>query len=1133
MRVKPTQVTELFANIKKTFVSFFSILMFVALGLGIFVGISWTAPALQNATEGAFCKGAFHNVQIQFPYGLTDDDLEELAAVEGVTGVETARQSYQKLKSGGESYTVKLQTIGEDIDTLVVREGVLPAKKGEIALHSVAARDLGLGVGDTIRFEKDAGSSASAGVGSLGATEGSEATPSEDKDGMQYLTRRTFKVTALVDSPDYLATSKATWGIAPTPSGSVDAVAWVLPAAFDASAFLDAYPLVNVRCEGLDGINSFSSEYKQKSAEVEGRISDLGSKLAPARYESIHGEASKKIEDTETEIAKVEKQLKDGEQAIKDGEAKLKEAEETYRQARAEAEAKLAATYDQLVAGEQAKSEAEETLAYYQGKLNEAQQMIALIDEVEAYAASEIAGAREFQALQQATLDEKKRQYDAGEITKEEYEQAKADYDAALDSYGAEATARLQTLLGDTGVVIPPLDHTNWDLALAVAETALDECENLPVTIEGQTMTIAEARVKVAELEAQINKGEQELQEKSALLADGWAQYYAGQQALEDKTAEYEQLKADGEAKLADVRKQVSEGKEKLADGKEQLAAAKARLAEMKEYGWTVLSRSSNSAASEVSMLSSVTTNLSFSMAALFIIVGLLVSYSAVSRIVHEAITQIGTKKALGLRGKEITRSFVWYSTIAVIAGAVIGGVMGVIAVEGIIGHVLGSMFVFGDYPPHFGLPLFLLVTAVEALLVLGATVLACRGILRRQAVDLLRGETPTAAKARFYEKWAVWERASVLTQTIVNNCVNDKRRVFSTIVGVAGCTALIVTAITLNNDVLHSYDRQYANVYGFNAITYVDSEADGAADGVEETFEGQGLEATQVVRKTLMLKQPDGNAGAVIALVPMDEEGFSRLYHINSTTGGAVDLSQEGAWVSQAYGQHFGAGPGDEIVVDAGDGKEHRIPILGFYEQWLPQNEMVMGAGYYEAEFGAAAPNVVLADTGDAEVEGFKPRLSEVAGFDKIVDDKAEQRKNFDTFSSVSSAVVAIYLALSVLMAVVVLLNLNTMFIEEKKRELIVLRINGFGVKYAKRYVSYDTIVLTAIGIVAGLVLGCFMGSITVAAIEPTSGVFLKEIDPLAVLVGVVGTAVLALVMCLIALRRIPRFNLTDINKL
>ena len=157
---------------------------------------------------------------------------------------------------------------------------------------------------------------------------------------------------------------------------------------------------------------------------------------------------------------------------------------------------------------------------------------------------------------------------------------------------------------------------------------------------------------------------------------------------------------------------------------------------------------------------------------------------------------------------------------------------------------------------------------------------------------------------------------------------------------------------------------------------------------------------------------------------------------------------------------------------------------------------------------------------------------LEGIEGYSSIADDKTNQYRNFETFSTVSNAVVLIYMILAILMAIVVLLNLNAMFIEEKKRELIVLMINGFSVKDARHYISYDNIVLTALGIIVGILLGWLMGDITVASIEPVTGVFIKDCDLWAVLIGIIGSALLAIIMGLIALRRINKFELTDITR-
>ena len=1105
--MRGTQVTELFANIKKTFVSFFSILMFAALGVGVFLGISWAGPALQQAGDRMLDEGAFHSFQIQYPYGLTDDDLKKLAEVEGVTQIEPAHQSFQTMMSGDEKgATVKVQTLGQDIDTALLVEGELPTKVGEMAFHASSANKLGVNVGDTITFVKDA--DGDSGLDALSLDGNNSEKTSSNTSGMKYLTSQSFKVTALVNSPDYLAESEKTFGFAPTPSGRVDGLAWVLDGSFDASAFQDGYPIVNVRCDELAGIGTFGEDYKARSKEVEARIAELGDTLATARYDDLHGQAQKKLDEAQ-------KKLDDGKKQIADGEKPIADGEKTLAEKKAEGEQQLADGYQQLLYYEGLKADGEVKLAEGRTKVEKGEAALASADAAKAELSS---SAANYRARGNAVEEEYKK---SGKTPED-----KAKRDAALDALGAEARAELLQKTKMVGYDVPVIDHTNYFDVLSIAEGLVDNFEDLPVEYEGQTMTVAEARVKLAEGRQQLADAEAEYDARVAQLNDGWATYYAGQDELN-------RLVAEGEAQLTEARQQVEEGKKQVAENEPKLENAKAKFAAMAKYDWTLLPRAYNAGVGEVSTFSNVTDRLSISMAALFIIVGLLVSYFAVSRIVREQITQIGTKKALGFRRGEITKSYLWYSGIAVLAGSIIGAIVGVTLVEGIIGSALGAMFAFGSYPPYFGWGLFLVVTLVYLALVLAATYLACRSILKEHAVELLKGPKPPTGKTRFYEKWGIWDKLPLLIQTIVNNCVNDKRRVFSTIVGVAGATALIVTAITLNNDVLKSYDRQYEGVYGFNVITYVDSATEKAAENVEAALQKEGAATAQVSMKQYLMEQPNGESSAIRVIVPDDSDAFAALYHVNPTAGAAFDPSAEGVWVSQAYAEHFDAKVGDMLLIDDGAGVKHGVPILGFYEFWLTYHEAVMGHDYFEKEFGSTASNVVLVDAGDVAVADLQDVVSKIDGYDSMLDDKTEQHKDFETFSTVSSAVVAIYLALAALMAVVVLLNLNVMFIDEKKRELIVLMINGFSIKDARHYISYDNIVLTALGIIAGLVLGCIMGSITVLSIEPSTATFIKAVDGWAVGIGIVGSAALALIMSMIALRRIPKFDLTDINKL
>ena len=1096
--MKPTQLTELFANIRATVVSFFSILMFVALGAGIFAGIYWMAPSLQSLAESYFDEGAFHHFQIQFPYGLTDDDLDKLLDIEGVTDAEGVYVSYPEFVADDVERVAKVQTLGERVDLLSVQEGSLPKKANEIALKATSAEELGFDVGDTLTFVHDA-------------------TDEADEDGMEQLSGDSYTITALVESPEYLALSSRTFGFSPT--GGVDVLAWVPASAFDSAAYQEAFPVVNVRCESLASLNSFQDDYSRESSQISSRISELGATLAPARYDEIHDKAQKQVEEGEAQLAEAKKKIAEGKKQVKDGEAQLAQARIDLDEAVASGEAQLAQALEQLQAGEKAKSDAAKKLSSVQSQADRAQAALDEVDALKAEGEAIFAEMKAYKAEQDKALKD-------GKITQKQY-------DSRLDRHGEKMRNRAKSLAKGVGGQVPNIDHTNYGDVIKTVDDLVSRVEDVKVEIDGKQLSIARAREKLTEVQKKLSKAQAELNKKSAQLSEGWNKYYAGQEELESQKALGEQKIAEGEAELKKAKKELKKGKAEVAEKEPLLAEAKEKVAALKKYDWTVASRSYNGGVVEISTFAGVANRLSYSMAALFVIVGLLVSYSAMSRIVREQITQVGTKKALGLRSREITLSFLAYAALAVVLGVIVGFIVGVFVVEAIIGNALSKRFLFDALPPYFDIRLALLAAGIELVLVVGTAWLSCRKILKEQVVELLKGEKPPSGKTHFYEKWEIWQKLPLYTQTIVSNCVNDKRRVFSTIVGIAGCTALVVTAITLNNDVMVSYDRHYQNVYSFDSIAYVEADIEGAANEVEQVLEEEGHTSAVVLRSSKALQLPDGDLGVVTVVVPDDEEDFKSVYHVNSVEGSSVDLSVDGVWMSQAYASHIGAKVGDEVKVNSSDGTVCTLPIVGFHEFYLTYYEIVIGRAAYERAFETEfAPNVVLCDKGQASLEEIEAKLAIVRGFDHLADDKSDQYSNFAAFSSVSRAVVLIYLALSVLMAIVVLLNLNVMFIEEKKRELIVLMINGFSVKDAKRYIYNDTIVLTIVGIVVGLVLGAAIGAITVGSVEPMTAFFFKGVNWPALGIGTATSIVLATVMSIIALRRIPAFSLTDINK-
>ena len=1232
--MKPTQIQELFANIKATIVSFFSIMMFVALGVGIFAGIYWMAPALQTAANKAYDEGAFHHFQIQFPYGLTDADLKELSAVEGVDAVEPMRQSFQGVRTGSKSLVVKVQSAPQEIDALQVIEGSLPADGSQIVVNERLATALDAGIGDTVVFEADAktdetdaaqsanetadevsvaqeGDAQNAADGGDSSNEAKTDESPKAQSVMRYLNQQEYTLVGVVKSPEYLACEPATYGLSPRGSGLIDGIAWVGPGAFNAQAFDDGWPVVNVRCSSLEGMNSFSSSYVDASAPIQTRIVDLGDVLGDNRFQVLHDEAQAKIDDGEAklaeartkiatgekELAKAKRKIKETQAKIKEGEAELKKGKKEIKagetklaEGRAQFEQKTNAALKQLNAAKEKLDKASEQYQAGAQALAEAKAADEAIRKAYTDARANYGNVQSQMSALKSTSDRLGNAVAKGTTTERDYWIAvyplyrafKTTCETSNSSIGSlnnaigEAAKKypdanitgaipLLSTLPNLSSVMTKAEYASTkaavDSSISAIQADLGSIRTAPVTIAGTSYNFDTAASLQPIASDVITKAQNELDSKKKIIDENTATYNkavseynketeSAQAKLDEADAQLTALKQkaeQGERDLEEARARVKEGKQQvkektaeLEDGKvelqkktDELDEAKRQLGLMKDYGWTVAPRSYNGGSIEVETFSGITNRLSFSMAALFIIVGLLVSYSAISRIVHEQITQIGTKKALGLRSREITVSFLLYAAIAVLVGSVVGLVVGTFVVEGIIASVLGQQFEFEGLPPYFDIGLALVVTGIELVLVCGSAWLACRSILREHAVELLKGEKPPEGKTRFFEKWALWDKLPLFTQTIINNCFNDKRRVFSTIVGVAGCTALVITAFTLNDDVLASFDKQYSEVYGFDTIAFVDDEVEGSADAVQNALAAEGYSAAQVYRQSQVLQLPDGGRAPVKLIVPADDQAFSAMYHLNSTTGDVVDLSVDGAWITEAYASHIGAKVGDTLVMNGTDGAVYELPIAGFYRFYLPSNEMVLGKGAYERLIGTSyKTNALLANLGGASVADVEEELVEISGFDQLYDDKTRQHKGFESFSKVSSVVVLVYLALSVLMAIVVLLNLNMMFVDEKKRELIVLMINGFSAKDAKRYVYNDTIVLTVLGILVGIVLGAIMGTLTVGSMEPNTTSFYKGIDGFAIAIAAALSVALSTVMSVIALRRIPRFNLTDINR-
>ena len=615
-----------------------------------------------------------------------------------------------------------------------------------------------------------------------------------------------------------------------------------------------------------------------------------------------------------------------------------------------------------------------------------------------------------------------------------------------------------------------------------------------------------------------LNDARAQIASGAQTIANGWAEYNNGLKQYNN-----------GIAKIKESEIELAKAKVDYEDACTKFEDFKQTSKEIPNYDASKILRSQNSGIITIEMMCTMYTKLRYSMAALFVVVGALVCYSAISRIVNDQTKQIGTKKALGLSQKEITIYYLTYTSITLVLGVLVGIVVGYYVVEGIFLPVLND-FMTKKLTPYFSFKEMGGICLLEVILLLSTTYFACRNVFKTKTIKLLNGSETIFGKQRIYEKSKIWNKLSLLTQTIINNCFNEPRRAFSTIIGVAGCAALLVTSLTFKNNIMNSYKTQFDSIFKFDYLIYF-NETDNTSKQIKDVLDNHGVASSEVLTRVYYVNCPDGSSTTTKLFVVKDKDSFGKLVNIEPYESNGADTNS-GIWLGHSYQVSYKTDINDEIHYISLSGGEANFKASGFYNHYVAPHCTIVFEDEYKQYFeDNTQSNCYMLNSQNVDVNTIIEECEKIDGYVSVENFKDTAKDMFNIFDTLTDAMVLVYTILSIVMGFLVLLNLLSMFVDEKKKELIVLMINGYSKKEAKRYIYSDTIVLTAIGIIIGVIVGNIVGNISIMAFDSSSTSFMKGMDIIAIAVGVVGTMVLAFIISLISLRKIDKFKLTDIN--
>ena len=634
------------------------------------------------------------------------------------------------------------------------------------------------------------------------------------------------------------------------------------------------------------------------------------------------------------------------------------------------------------------------------------------------------------------------------------------------------------------------------------------------------------------EAEAVMSEGERQLAEGKEKLDAMEKDILALQEKLQD---EHTTVLEAGMARvsLATLNMEYAVGKASYDSGLEQLELAREKLAELGSTRWILLPRYLNLTFSEVRETQKTFQGIGTTFALLFIFLSALVCYATIGKIIEDQRKLVGTTRALGFTRREIFLKYLIFGTGASCLGVIFGLLLVYFLMESIMLGSSGQIFLLGGIPKVF-LPVpAILAMAVAAAISLIAVWAACRRLLAEPAVDLLSGAVPQPVNRK---KGAKRSR-SLYAGLILRNVVSDWKRVMVTVVSIAGCCMLLITGFSLRQSFVEVIRRQFTEIIGIDAqATFLTGDGGTALAEGEQAVREAGAQALPMTLLGLVYQAEEG--GEALQLVCADPEELEEYYHLtDAKDGSSLRLPDTGAVIFNRLAEVYGLKAGDTITVMDGTGVCRDIPVAGVYKCYAGRT-IYMSSQYAGEVFGTgAAANTLavrFADRGEspqdteARKEELKEKLSGISGFLGYTGVE-EMRARYETTVRMMNIVIAATTVMAAIMAAVVLLNLVRIQMNQKKREMTIMRVNGFTMGETAAYILRENVVTTLAGIVLGLVVGYLAAWYILRTIDRVELMMIRDFMPSPGLYSALITLVFAALVNAFALREIRKLKLAD----
>lgn len=604
---------------------------------------------------------------------------------------------------------------------------------------------------------------------------------------------------------------------------------------------------------------------------------------------------------------------------------------------------------------------------------------------------------------------------------------------------------------------------------------------------------------QISTTKKQISKAKSDIEENEKKLNEGYDEYNKN---LEKYNIEIK----DAQSKIDDARQEIKD---------------------IDMPSWYIFDRTDNKGyidmrddAKKVSVISDI-------FPLFFMLVVALMSLNTMVRMIEEERTELGTLTSLGYSNFKITSIYIIYVVSSTVVGIISGYFLGILNIPKIIYSVYNNNYILPNFVLDYNITMFITITTIVLALMIGVTIFVCHSELKSKPANLLRPVAPKNGKKILLERIKfIWKRLSFTLKVTSRNIFRYKKRVFMIIIGIAGCTALLVTGFGIRDSIEDIADIQFKNIFKYDALMAIDKDVkDSNDESIKYVLENNKiLNPLLINQSNFTFVSQEKNIDTYV-IVPEKDELFSEYYNLKSKiSGNKVELPQNGVIITQKIASLLKLKIGDNFEIKDSDGNTYKLYISDIVENYT-FHYIYINKTEYEKNFNDNITyNFIVSDINEDEDIIASNLIS--SGEISYVNFASDNLTSFNSLISGLNSIIYIIIGASSLLALIVLYNLTAINISERQREIATLKVLGFYDKDVSEYIYRETLFLTLIGIIVGLFLGIFFHSYIITLTEIDSTVFIRNIKPASFIYSF-----LIILVFTFAVQLITHFNLKKID--